>query len=96
MLQPAHGKNPRIKHKEFIMSGKVTVYSTATCPHCSRLKEFLKNNNVSFENIDVGSDPAKADDMVKKSGQMGVPVVDIDGDIIVGFDRDAIQEKLGI
>jgi glutaredoxin 3 len=78
------------------MAEKVTVYSTVTCPHCMRLKEFLKNNNISFENIDVGSDPAKVDEMVKKSGQMGVPVVEIGGDIVVGFDRDAISQKLGI
>jgi len=78
------------------MDRKITVYSTATCPHCIRLKEFLKNNNVVFENIDVSSDPVRTDEMVKKSGQMGVPVIEIDGEIIVGFDRDAISQKLGI
>jgi glutaredoxin 3 len=77
------------------MDKKITVYSTATCPHCIRLKEFLKSGNIAFENIDV-SDPAKADEMMEKSGQMGVPVIDIDGDIIVGFDMDAISQKLGI
>jgi glutaredoxin 3 len=77
------------------MDKKITVYSTATCPHCIRLKEFLKSNNIAFENIDA-SDPAKADEMMEKSGQMGVPVIDIDGDIIVGFDRDEISQKLGI
>ena len=78
------------------MDKKITVYSTTTCPHCIRLKEFLKNSNVAFENIDVSSDPAKTDEMVKKSGQMGVPVIEIDGEVIVGFDRDAINQKLGI
>ena len=77
------------------MDKKITVYSTATCPHCIKLKEFLKSNNIAFENIDV-SDPGKADEMMEKSGQMGVPVIDIDGDIIVGFDRDEIGQKLGI
>jgi glutaredoxin 3 len=77
------------------MDKKIIVYSTAACPHCIRLKEFLKSNNITFENIDV-SDPAKADEMMEKSGQMGVPVVNIDGDIIIGFDRDAISQKLGI
>ena len=78
------------------MDRKIRVYSTATCPHCIRLKEFLKNNNVVFENIDVSSDPAKTDEMVKKSGQIGVPVIEIDGEVIVGFDRDAISQRLGI
>ena len=94
MLQPADGKNRRVKGGK--MDKKITVYSTATCPHCIRLKEFLKNNNIGFENVDVSSDPAKADEMVKKSGQMGVPVIDIDGQIMVGFDRTAISQKLGI
>ena len=78
------------------MAKRIIVYSTATCPHCIRLKEFLKTSNIEFENIDVSADPAKADEMVEKSGQMGVPVVDIDGDIVVGFDRDSISQKLGI
>jgi glutaredoxin 3 len=78
------------------MAKKITVYSTSTCPHCIGLKEFLKNNNIDFDNVDVGSDTEKAQEMVEKSGQMGVPVVDIDGDIIVGFDRNAISQKLAI
>ena len=78
------------------MADKVTVYSTTTCPHCISLKEFLNNNNIAFENVDISSDPAKAEQMIEKSGQMGVPVIDIDGDIIVGFDKAAIEEKLGI
>ena len=94
MLQSANGKDRGLKGEK--MDKKITVYSTATCPHCIRLKEFLKNNNIAFENIDVSSDPVKTDEMVKKSGQMGVPVIEIDGEIIVGFDRDAISQKLGI
>jgi len=78
------------------MDKKITTYTTQTCPHCIRLKEFLKEKNISFENIDVSSDPAKTEEMVKKSGQMGVPVIEIDGEIMVGFDRDAISKKLGI
>lgn len=75
---------------------KVTVYSTPSCPYCIRAKQFLKNNNIEFENIDVSVDEAKADEMIKKSGQMGVPVLDIDGQIIIGFDRDRIAKELGI
>ena len=78
------------------MAKKVTVYSTPTCPYCVRVKDFLKANNVEFANIDVSTDEAAAQDMVKKSGQMGVPVVDIEGEIIVGFDKEKIKQALGI
>lgn len=75
---------------------KVTVYSTPSCPYCIRAKQFLKNNNIEFENIDVSVDEAKADEMIKKSGQMGVPVLDIDGQIIIGFEKDKIAKELGL
>ena len=78
------------------MDKKVITYTTQGCPLCIGLKEFLTEKGISFESIDVSSDPAKADEMVKKSGQMGVPVVDIDGEIIVGFDKDIISQRLGI
>ena len=78
------------------MAKKVTVYSTATCPFCIRAKQFLKDNNINFENIDVSSDQEKVQEMIKKTGQMGVPVIDIEGDIIVGFDKEKIGESLGI
>jgi glutaredoxin 3 len=78
------------------MDKKVIVYSTKTCPYCRMLKDFLKENNVVFEDYDVGSDREKLEEMIKKSGQIGVPVVDIDGEIIVGFDKEEIKRKLGI
>jgi len=78
------------------MAKKVLIYSTPTCPHCIRAKQFLKDNNVTFDNIDVSSDKAAAEEMSRKSGQMGVPVLDIDGDIIVGFDKEKISSALGI
>jgi len=59
-------------------------------------KEFLKKNNIQFENIDVGINRQASQEMIDKSGQMGVPVLDIDGEIIVGFDKDAISKALGI
>ena len=77
------------------MAKKVTVYSTPTCPYCIRTKKFLEDNNIAFEDIDVSSNQEKSEEMVKKSGQMSVPVLDIDGKIIVGFDKDAIQKALG-
>jgi len=78
------------------MAKSVKVYSTPTCPWCIRVKQFLKENNVIFEDYDVGSDQSKADEMVKVSGQMGVPVIDIEGAIIVGFDKDRIKQALGL
>lgn len=78
------------------MAKSVTVYSTPTCPFCIRAKQFLKDNNIEFTDYDVGSDKVKAQEMVKRSGQMGVPVIDIDGTLIVGFDKDKIKESLGI
>jgi len=78
------------------MAKKVTVYTTPTCPHCIRLKQFLKDSNIEFENIDVSSNQEKAQEMIDKSGQMGVPVLDIEGEIIKGFDKEAISKALGI
>lgn len=74
----------------------VKIYSTPACPYCIRAKQFLAENNIQFENIDVSADHAKAQEMIKKSGQMGVPVLDIDGEIIVGFDKEKIKQTLGI
>ncbi len=73
---------------------KVTVYSTPTCPYCHMAKDYLKNHNIKFEDIDVSKDREKAKEMVQKSGQMGVPVIEIGKKIIVGFDREAIKKEL--
>lgn len=78
------------------MAKSVTVYSTSTCPFCIRAKQYLKDNNIAFEDIDVAENHEKAQEMIKKSGQMGVPVIEIDGQIIVGFDKEKIKEVLGI
>ena len=78
------------------MNKKVKIYSTPTCPYCLRTKQFLKENNIEFEDIDVSSNQAAAQEMIQKSGQMGVPVLDIEGQIIVGFDEGAIKNTLGI
>ncbi|MFA5156732.1 MAG: glutaredoxin domain-containing protein [Candidatus Omnitrophota bacterium] len=78
------------------MTKSVKVYSTSTCPYCIRVKQFLKDNNIAFEDVDVASNEKEAELMVEKSGQMGVPVLDIDGEIIVGFDKERIKEALGL
>ncbi|MFC1590311.1 glutaredoxin family protein [Candidatus Omnitrophota bacterium] len=76
------------------MGKSVKVYSTSTCPYCIKLKQYLKESNIEFEDIDVSSDTTKAQEMIDKSGQMGVPVVDIEGKIILGFDKGAISKSL--
>jgi glutaredoxin-like YruB-family protein len=74
----------------------VKVYSTPACPYCVTLKNFLKEHNIQFEDIDVSQSELAQKEMIEKSGQMGVPVVDIDGQIIVGFDQDRIKQLLKI
>ena len=75
---------------------KVIVYSTPTCPYCVTLKQYLKENNIEFEDIDVSKDQARLDEMIEKSGQMGVPVVSVDEEIVVGFDKEKIVKLLNI
>ncbi|MBI2564930.1 glutathione S-transferase N-terminal domain-containing protein [Candidatus Woesearchaeota archaeon] len=75
---------------------KVRIYSTPTCSYCKAAKEFLKENKIEYEDIDVSKNQTAAQEMIEKSGQMGVPVLDIEGTIIVGFDRDAIKKALKI
>lgn len=72
----------------------VKVYSTPTCPYCVRLKAYLDSKGVQYEHFDVSSDEGKLQEMISISGQMGVPVIDIDGDIIIGFDREQIDTLL--
>ncbi|UCD02662.1 MAG: glutathione S-transferase N-terminal domain-containing protein [Candidatus Aenigmatarchaeota archaeon] len=73
---------------------KVKVYSTPTCPYCHMLKEFLKEKKIEYEEINVAEDIEAAKQMVEKSGQMGVPQLEINGKIIVGFDQPAIEKEL--
>jgi glutaredoxin 3 len=85
-----------INRKDGLMATKVTVYGTATCPWCTKAKQYLEGKGVQFEYVDVGADRARAQDMMRKSGQMGVPVVEIGEKLIVGFDREAIDGALGL
>jgi glutaredoxin-like YruB-family protein len=78
------------------MSNMVKVYSTPTCPWCRRVKQFLGDNKVPFQDINVAGDKAARDDMFKKTGQLGVPVTDIDGEIVIGFDEAKLREKLSL
>ncbi|KKP41380.1 MAG: Glutaredoxin-like protein, YruB-family [Parcubacteria group bacterium GW2011_GWA2_33_14] len=74
----------------------VIIYSTPTCVYCNSLKAYLTEKNIQFKEIDVSENQKELEKMVSISGQMGVPVVDIDGDVIIGFDRQKIDELLKI
>lgn len=74
---------------------KVKIYTTPTCTYCKQAKEFFKEEGVKFTEIDVTENKEAAKEMVEKSGQMGVPVIVIDGKVIVGFDRDEVEGALG-
>ena len=75
---------------------KVTIYTTPDCPWCKAAKEFFKKNKVSYKEVDVAKDQKAAQEMVKKSGQMGVPVIVVGKEIIVGFDQAKLEKVLGI
>jgi len=70
---------------------KIKVYSTPSCPYCHLAKEYFKENNIDFEDFDVSKDENALMEMMNKSGQMGVPVIDIDGEIVIGFNRAEIE-----
>jgi len=74
----------------------VKIFVTSLCPYCFTLKEFLKANNIEFEEIDVTQDEKAKENLIKKSGKMEVPVVEIDGNIVVGFDKEKISKLLKI
>jgi len=78
------------------MEHTVTVYSAPTCSWCQIAKDHLNSSGISFEDVDVSMDMSRAKEMVEKSGQRGVPVIDIDGEIVIGFDRARIDALLGI
>ncbi|MEK6564348.1 MAG: glutaredoxin domain-containing protein [Candidatus Omnitrophota bacterium] len=73
---------------------EVTVYSTPSCSYCIRLKSYLNQKGINFTNIDVSSDAQSLEKMISLSGQMGVPVININGEIVVGFDKDKIDRLL--
>ena len=72
----------------------IKIYTTPTCPWCKKTKEFFKENKIKFKEIDVASDKKAAKEMIKKSGQMGVPVIEIDKQLIVGFDEEKLKKAL--
>ena len=74
----------------------VTIYSTPTCVYCNMAKSFFKANNVSYTEHNVALDLSKRKEMIDKTGQMGVPVIDIGGEIVVGFDESKLRSALNI
>jgi glutaredoxin 3 len=74
----------------------VIIYSTPTCHYCTLAKDFFLENNISYTEFDVAADAKKRKEMVDKTGQLGVPVIEIDGQTMVGFNEDVIAKALGI
>lgn len=72
----------------------IKIYSTPTCPYCVQVKKYLEEKNVQFEEFDVSKDRDAASEMINKSGQRGVPVIDVNGEIIVGFDKGKLDSLI--
>jgi len=78
------------------MDTQVKIYTTPTCVYCKMTKEFFTENGVKYEELDVTKDAVARNEMIERSGQMGVPVIDIGGELIVGFNKGKLAELLGI
>lgn len=74
----------------------ITIYSTPTCSFCHLAKQYLTDAGIAYTDVDVSGDPARQQEMITKSGQLGVPVIDINGTIVVGFDKPKIDMLLGL
>ena len=75
---------------------RVVIYSTPTCPYCKRAKEYLTQKGIKYSDSDVAEDKSKAQEMIQKSGQMGVPVIIVDDEIIVGFNQGLLDKLLSL
>lgn len=75
---------------------QITIYTTPTCIYCKMTKGFLKENNIEYTEKDVSTDDAAREEMLTKSNQMAVPVIDVEGEIMVGFDKEKLKELVGI
>lgn len=72
----------------------VTIYTTTSCPYCVMAKEYFKSKNIKYKEVNVQEDHKAAEEMIEKSGQMGVPVIEIDGKIIIGFNKPEIEKVI--
>lgn len=75
---------------------RVIIFTTPTCSHCNHAKRYFRERGIRFRDVDVSRDPQAARDMVRRSGQQGVPVIDIGGKIVVGFNRPEVDRLLGL
>jgi len=75
---------------------RVLIYTTPTCIYCKKAKEFFNEHNIEYKEVDVSKDEKAAKEMIEKSGQMGVPVIEVNDEIIVGFDKPALMKELKI
>ena len=75
---------------------RVIVFTTPTCTYCNSVKRYLRQNRVKFKDVDISRDERAARDVMRRTGQMGVPVVDIGGKVVIGFDRPKINVLLGL
>lgn len=78
------------------MDKKIRIYSTPSCSYCRMAKDFFEDNNISYEDVDVASDEEAREELVKKTGKMEVPVIDIDGELMIGFDEEKLRELTGV
>ncbi len=78
------------------MNKKVEIYSTPTCHFCHMAKDFFNDNQIKFVDYDLSTNVEKREEVVKRSGQMGVPVIFIDEEMVIGFDEDRLRELLGL
>lgn len=81
---------------DFVKQPDVKIYSTPSCVYCRLAKNYFQQQRIAYSEVDVAANPKAAEEMIEKSGQLGVPVIDIGGKIIVGFDQPAIREALGL
>lgn len=72
----------------------VNIYTTSVCKYCNLAKDFFKENNISYQEFNVGTDPVKRKEMVEKSGQLGVPVIEINNDIVIGYNEPILRKLL--
>ena len=87
---------PKKSSKKTAKKHSVKIYTTSTCPWCIKTKEFLKAHNINYQEVNVGVDEKARNEMFEKSGQFGVPVTDVNGTIIVGYDKESLQKALKI
>jgi len=88
--------NNKTDFEENAKMSKVILYTTPTCAWCVKVKEFLKSKKVKYKEVDVTKDTVKAQEMIEKSGQMGVPVVEVDNNIIIGYNEAQLKKLLKI